>query len=241
MKISLFLTAQKTLIFPLLLSISGSIFAQDEQDPYESFNRRVFAFNEFLDRYLVKPVAKGYDWITPKPVDDSVTRFFSNLGDLGVGLNNALQGKFSEAGSDVVRFTLNTTLGVAGIFDVATPMGLLKHEEDFGQTLAIWGANQGPYLVLPLLGPATARSAFGKIPDYFTHPVTYIDDETVRYGLTGLELIDKRSDLMEYEDSVSGDKYLFIRDVYLQRREFLVNDGVVEEDPFTADDFEDDY
>jgi len=239
MKIGVFPRPFQTFLLAFTLLLSSTVFAETEVDPFESLNRKIFAFNDFLDRYLIKPLAIGYNWITPEPVDQSISNIFSNLEDLGIGLNNLLQGKVKDAGSDVARFGVNSTLGLVGIFDVASPMGLTKNNEDFGQTFAVWGVSQGPYIVLPLFGPSTARSAVGRIPDYFTQPVNYIEDRETRYGLKALELIDKRSDLLAFDDNVSGDKYLLFRDVYLQRRQFLINDGFVEEDPFTSDDFDD--
>jgi len=239
MKIGVFSQPIKSFLLAFTLLLSSVACAASEEDPLEPLNRKIFAFNDFLDRILIKPLALGYNWITPEPVDRSITNFFNNLDDLGISLNNLLQGKIKDAGSDVARFGLNSTLGLVGLFDVASPIGLTKHDEDFGQTFAVWGVPQGPYIVLPLFGPATARSAVGRVPDYFTQPESYIQDRETRYGLKAVELIDKRSDLLALDENVTGDKYLLFRDVYLQRRAFLVNDGFIEEDPFTSDDLED--
>lgn len=233
-------TAYKTLLqlsAALMILCSAPSFA-DERDPWEGFNRSMFAFNEFVDKYLFKPVAKTYDWLTPKPVDDHITNVFDNLQEVGIFLNDALQGKFSDAGTDAGRFLVNTTVGVAGIFDVATSMGLERNEEDFGQTFATWNIGSGPYLVLPFLGPSTVRDALGRIPDAYSLPQRYIDHVPTRNSIYGVDLVDTRSDLLRVEELIQGDKYSFIRDVYLQRRDYLIADGELEDD-FTADDLDD--
>lgn len=204
-------------------------------DPWEPFNRRVFAFNEFVDRYFLKPVAKGYQWVAPEPVEDGVSNVFANLGDINIALNNLLQAKFKHAAVDSGRFLLNSTVGLVGIFDVASRVGLAKHEEDFGQTLGYWGLDSGPYVVLPFLGPRTVRDGFGSIADGYADPVMYTESVSARNSLYGLRLISGRARLLEAERVVSGDRYTFLRDAYLQRREFLVKDGEVEDDDFGAD------
>ena len=146
----------------LVMFFSAAVQAEENNpDPWEGFNRSVFEFNEVLDRNVAKPLAQGYQYITPKPVDDSVTNFFSNLEDVLVIVNDVLQLKFGQALSDTGRVLINTTVGFFGLFDVASKIGLEKHNEDFGQTLGYWGVGSGPYLVLPVLGPSTLRDAFG--------------------------------------------------------------------------------
>lgn len=218
--------------------LNSSISYAEERDPWEGFNRRVFAFNEFVDKYLFKPIAIVYNRVTPDPVDKSVTNVFDNLQDVGICLNNALQGKFKDASGDAGRFLINSTLGVAGLFDIATRMGLDKNEEDFGQTFGRWQIGSGPYLVLPLLGPSTVRDAIGRIPDAYAMPQRYIDHVPTRNSVYGVDLLDTRADLLKAEELIQGDKYTFIRDVYLQRRDFLVADGAIEDD-FTSEDLED--
>jgi len=227
----------RQLIVVLLIFNGTLVFASDE-DPWEGFNRGVFSFNEFVDKYLFKPIAKTYDWLTPKFVDDHISNVFDNLQEVGIFINDTLQGKFGEASSDAGRFLVNSTVGVAGIFDVATPMGLERNEEDFGQTFGKWKVGAGPYIVLPLLGPSTLRDAIGRIPDAYSLPQRYIDHVPTRNSVYGVDLVDTRSDLLSVEEFVQGDKYLFIRDAYLQRRKFLIADGDLEDD-FTADDLED--
>jgi phospholipid-binding lipoprotein MlaA len=201
------------------------------QDPWEGFNRKVFVFNDTLDTYALKPVAKGYRAVTPDPVEDGVSRMFSNLGEIVNVLNDVLQGKFSQAGNDTGRFLVNSTIGLAGFFDVADDFGLPKNEgEDFGQTLGVWGVGEGPFLMLPLFGPSTLRDGPSRIVDQLVNPISEIDHVPTRNTVYGVDVISTRADLLKAEELVSGDKYSFIRDVYLQRREFLLNDGKVEDD-----------
>ncbi len=209
-----------------------------EEDSWEGFNRRVFAFNEFFDRWLLKPIAKGYVVVTPRFVDDAVTNVFNNLGEVGNFTNNVLQGKVDAAATDVSRLLLNSTIGLGGLIDLATRVGVEGSEEDFGQTLGSWGAGSGPYLMLPFLGPGTVRDAFGRIPDAFLKPQSYIDHDLTRFSVNATDLIDTRADLIEAERLIQGDRYTFIRDAYLQRRAYLLADGEVEDD-FTSDDFDD--
>lgn len=227
----------RQLIAAMVIFGCSPVFASDE-DPWEGFNRGVFAFNEFIDKYFLKPIAKTYDWLTPRYVDDHITNVFENLEDVGIFLNDALQGKFKEASSDVGRLLVNSTVGVAGIFDVATPLGLEKNEEDFGQTFGRWNIGSGPYIVLPILGPSTLRDAIGRVPDAYALPQRYIEHVPTRNSVYGVDLVDTRSDLLQLEEYVQGDKYSFIRDAYLQRRKFLIADGDLEDD-FTADELED--
>ncbi len=215
----------------LTLLVVTPAVAQDPADPWEGFNRKVHAFNDVLDRNILKPVAKAYQENTPERVNKSISNFYSNLNDVGVMVNNLLQGKVVDAGSDLVRIILNSTLGVAGLFDFATPFGFVKHEEDFGQTLGAWGVNPGPYLVLPIFGPRNVRDGISIIPDAFLDPVTYMEDRESQLAVRALGAVDFRAGLLSGEELIIGDRYVFIRDSYLQRRDYLVNDGVVD-DPF---------
>jgi phospholipid-binding lipoprotein MlaA len=197
-------------------------------DPWENFNRKTFAFNETLDRHVMKPVAQGYEKVVPGFAREGVNNFFDNLDDVGTSLNNFLQGKPGQGVSDVGRFLVNTTLGIFGLWDVATPLGLEKHYEDFGQTLGVWGVNSGPYLVLPLLGPSSARDAPARIVDPSWYYSTYVDPESLYWGLWGLEKVRTRANLLKAETLVNDaalDKYSFIRDAWLQRRRSQVYDG----------------
>ncbi len=230
-----------------VLSPFGAALAEDTEenpvDPWEGFNRSMFAFNDTLDTYFLKPVAKGYRAVTPDPVENSVSNVFDNLGEVRNVLNDLLQGKWAQAGNDSGRFLINSTIGLAGLFDVAGKMGLEKSDgEDFGQTLATWGVGRGPYLVLPFFGPSNVRDGLSRPVDIYSDPITYIDDVPTRNTITGVGLISSRAGLLQGEDLISGDKYLFIRDAYLQRREFLIKDGEVEDDfGGDFDDFEDDF
>lgn len=228
------------MLMTLLLSVT-SVAEETNPDPWEGFNRSVFAFNETLDEYVARPVAKGYQYITPEPVDQSVSAFFSNLGDVLVIVNDLGQLKFAQAASDTARFLINSTIGFFGFFDVASHIGLEKHDEDFGQTLGYWGVGSGPYLMLPVLGPSTVRDATGKGMDYVsTLSYTNLGETFAQSsGLFLVNNIDGRADLIASEGLISGDRYTFIRSFYLQRREYLVNDGVVEDEFEDFDDFDD--
>jgi phospholipid-binding lipoprotein MlaA len=209
-----------------------------DPDPWQGLNRKTFGFNKFLDRWILKPVAKTYDWLLPDPLQRGVGNVFSNVLTPWVAANQFLQGKPRHGLSDLARFGLNTTLGLAGVFDVASKGGIRKHEEDFGQTLVVWGAPMGPYIVLPLLGPSTTTTAAGRVADSYANPIRYINNVAIRNAVLALYIIDQRASLLEVESLVSGDEYLFIREAYLQRRQFLVDDGKVEEDPFLDEEFD---
>jgi phospholipid-binding lipoprotein MlaA len=199
-------------------------------DPFEGFNRAIFTFNDVLDRYFIKPIAKGYRAITPAPVSKSISNFFSNLHDPPIMLYNLLQGKPKQAASDLGRFLVNSTIGIAGLFDVATKMGLEKHTEDFGQTLAVWGVGDGPYLVLPFFGPSNLRDGPSLLlVDWQTYPLTHLEDRNTRYALLFMEVIDRRAQLLEASDileqAAGKDKYVFMREAYRQNRRNQVYDG----------------
>lgn len=201
---------------------------RDPRDPLEDFNRAAYSFNELLDEVLLEPLAQGYNAITPHPVNLGVTNFFNNINDLRSALNNLLQLKIGRAFSDVGRVAVNSTVGILGLIDVASNMNLPRYDEDFGQTLGVWGVGSGPFIVLPFLGPSSARDGIGLVVDWFADPVTYIEDDTVRYSLRGLDIVDTRADLLNASRVISQaalDPYAFIRDAYLQRREDLVYDG----------------
>ncbi|APU30832.1 VacJ family lipoprotein [Pseudomonas chengduensis] len=204
--------------------------AASEEDPWEGFNRPIFRFNDTVDTYALKPIAQGYRAVTPQFLEDGVHNVFGNIGDVGNLANNLLQGKLHNAGVDTGRLIFNTTFGVLGFFDVAKHMGLRKNDEDFGQTLGVWGLNSGPYLVIPLLGPSTVRDATGRVPDSFLTPYPYMDHVPTRNVTRGVQVVDTRANLLQAERLVSGDKYIFIRNAYLQSREFKVKDGQVEDD-----------
>jgi phospholipid-binding lipoprotein MlaA len=204
--------------------------AAPEDDPWESVNRPIFKFNDVIDTYALKPVAQGYQFITPQFLEDGIHNMFRNVGDVTNLVNNILQVKPVAAGTDTARIIFNTTFGLLGFFDVGTKMGLHRNDEDFGQTLGYWGIGSGPYVVLPLLGPSTVRDAPSKLVDSYTGPYPYIDDVSVRNTIFGLNIVDTRASLLSSEKLITGDKYIFIRNAYLQNREFKVKDGQVEDD-----------
>jgi phospholipid-binding lipoprotein MlaA len=201
---------------------------QDPRDPLESLNRQVFAFNEGLDKVVLKPLAQLYDAVLPVPVQECFSNAFSNLREPSNALNNLLQGKGSEAVSDVCRFAVNTTVGLLGCFDVATRMGLEKHREDFGQTLGVWGVGNGPFLVLPVLGPSTIRDTAGIGVETVLDVNFWVSNVSVRNSIIGVRTVSFRHELLKADDLISEaalDKYTFVRDGYLQRRRNLVFDG----------------
>lgn len=204
--------------------------AASEDDPWESVNRPIYQFNDFVDTYALKPIAQGYDYVTPQFLEDGIHNIFRNVGDVTNLFNNVLQAKPHAAGVDTARILLNTTFGLAGFFDVGTKMGLNRSDEDFGQTLGHWGVGSGPYVMLPLLGPSTLRDAPSKIVDGYTGPYPYINDIPVRNSVFGLNIVDTRASLLSAEKLINGDKYIFIRNAYLQNREFKVKDGHVVDD-----------
>ena len=201
-----------------------------DRDPLEGFNRRIQKVNDRMDAVLLKPMARQYQKLPQFP-RRRVNNFFSNLGDLNVTVNDLAQGKMGAAFSDFGRFTINSTLGLGGLFDPASRMGLQKRKEDWGQTLAVWGLGQGPYLVLPFIGPATLRDAFALPVDRLFDPVVHLESGTGRAGLRILDTVSFRSSLLPVDSMVVGDRYLFFRDAYLQRRDYLISDGEFE-DPF---------
>ncbi|WP_421547604.1 MlaA family lipoprotein [Pseudomonas sp. QD4] len=201
-----------------------------EDDPWESINRPIFTFNDKLDTYALKPLAQGYQAITPQFLEDGIHNFFRNIGDVGNLANDLLQVKPRAAGVDTARLLMNTTLGLAGFFDVGTKMGLQRNDEDFGQTLGYWGMPSGPYVMLPFFGPSTVRDAPAKYVDSYTEPYRYMNDIPARNMAIGLDIIDTRASLLSAEKLINGDKYTFIRNAYLQNREFKVKDGQVEDD-----------
>ncbi|MGE4416142.1 MAG: VacJ family lipoprotein [Marinobacterium sp.] len=213
-----------------LAATAAPLSANSEVDPWESFNRPVFNFNEGVDKYALKPLAQGYRYVTPDLAEKGVSNFFDNLSDVRNLLNNLLQFKLEAAGQSFARLTFNSTFGLFGLIDVATPMGIAQKPEDFGQTLGYWGVPSGPYLVLPLFGPSNPRDGVSLFADGAVDPVRQVGDTSDRNALYGLRLIDTRSRLLQAEQIISGDKYSFIRDAYMQRREYQINDKAVDVD-----------
>jgi phospholipid-binding lipoprotein MlaA len=224
----------------LAMTLLSSALSAEEADSLESFNRNMFYVNERLDQYALRPVAVAYTNVMPNPLERGIGNFFSNLNEITNVVNDVLQGKFKQAGHDGGRFLINSTIGMAGFFDVAERAGVSKSDgEDFGQTLAVWGVGEGPYLMLPLLGPSTLRDAPSKFIDSLTNPLSYSDDVRARNSAQALDLLTTRVSLLAVDQIATGDRYLFVRDVYLQRNRFLVNDGAVEDDFGDFDDFDD--
>lgn len=203
-------------------------FEAETWDPFQPFNRAIFTFNEKLDVWLIKPVAKGYDYLLPGLVKQGVGNFFSNLLQPSIAVNDLLQGKPLHAARDIGRFLVNTTIGVLGVFDVAKSFGLEPREEDWGQTFAVWGIGEGPYFVWPIIGPRTLRETFGWGFDWASSPVTYLEP-VPSWSARVLDIVDARARFLPAEkvlDQAAGDdKYIFIREAYRQRRRNLVYDG----------------
>ncbi len=225
-------------VFMVMLLASVGVCAEPLErnpvDPWEPMNRAIYRFNDTLDRYTLKPVAKGYRWITPDPVERGLGNVFLNLQEIRNLLNQLLQGKPVDAASDTARFLVNSTVGLAGFFDVASHMGLERHEEDFGQTLAVWGVPQGPYFVMPFFGPRSVRGVAGFTVDAYVHPLNEVDHVPTRNTSAAMDYVTRRAELLKVEDVIFGDPYVFMRDAYLQQREALINDGDVV-DEFGAD------
>lgn len=203
-------------------------------DPLIKVNRVTHKFNHVFDKILLKPAAKVYRFLIPKFFRNRVSHFFSNLSDVNSSLNAFLQGKPKEGFRDIGRLAINSTFGIGGMFDPATSMGLQQQQEDFGQTFAVWGIPRGPYIELPFLGPSTVEDAFGRPFDSYVYPVRYLYPVAHRNVLYGLDVLDTRVKLLPLDATVFGDEYIFYRDAYLQRRNYLINDGKVKD---TFDDF----
>ncbi len=218
---------------------------EDEKnpDPWEGYNRGVSKFNDTLDRWLLKPVAQSYHFVAPTFVETGVNNFFSNLGEVGDAVNNVLQWKWKKAGNSTGRFLVNSTVGVAGLFDVAKYAGMKKKDsESFGQTLSYWGVGPGPYFVIPFLGPSTLTDTISLPVDWAANPLGYAEIHPDAYlGSQALGKISARANLLALEELLMGDRYVFIREAYLQRRNYLVHDGDVEDDFGSDDDFDDDF
>lgn len=236
---------------PLLLAtlaVAGCASAPGRttnDDPYEGFNRGVYKFNDTLDRAALKPVAKGYRKVTPQFIRTGIGNMLSNIEYPGTFINQFLQGKFLLGLKDTGRFLINSTLGVAGIFDVATPLGLEKNDEDFGQTMAVWGVPSGPFVNLPLFGPSSMRDAPSRVVDWFTTPLQYTDlPWEAEWGQRAISVVHGRADLLPLDETLrrTYDPYAFIRDAWAQQREFNIFDGnpppETLEDLFDEDEFD---
>ena len=211
------------------------------RDPIERVNRGIDAFNRKVDRYTLRPIAKGYKNVMPRPLRIAVSNFFDNIVEPVNIINNLLQGKFAPGGSELGRFLLNSTVGLGGLIDVASHAGLKEHEEDFGQTLAVWGFGSGPYLVVPFLGPYTLRDGFGDVLDTAANPIYWIEEDKVRYGLIALWAVDTRMQFLEVDSALNEalDPYVFLRESYLQHRTYEIYDGDPPLEEFPEDEWED--
>lgn len=228
------------LAFVLLLSgCATGVRTTDTADPAEAVNRGVFAFNQAADRVLLRPIAKGYRTVLPAPAEKGISNFFDNLTTPASIVNNALQGKPRATGTETLRLLINSTAGIGGLFDVAKQAGLSAQREDLGQTFARWGFGPGPYVMLPFLGPATLRDTVGRFGDRALHPLTHYDNTSIRDKLVVLEIVEARAGVLSFDQALEEaiDPYLFLRDAYLQRRDFLIFDGEPPED--LDDDYED--
>lgn len=234
-----------------LSSGCATVNTPDPRDPWQGFNRNVQSFNDKVDAYVMKPVAKGYRWVMPGFANQGVSNFFNNLDDISVTTNDLLQGKFIQCGLDGSRFLVNTTAGVAGLVDVGSMIDLPKHNEDFDQTMGVWGIPSGPYLVLPFFGPSSPRGVVGLVGDAAMNPITYTGfyvnpgwvGSAISTGLGAVKVIDNRADLLGAEkvaEEAAIDRYDFYKNAYLSRREYLIKDGnVPEEDVLKFDQDQD--
>lgn len=224
----LFKASCAVLVFSMCLGFGSSSAAQTS-DPWISTNQRTFEFNDFFDRLIVRPVAVSYTTFVPRIARQGIGNFFGNIDDVNVLVNDLLQLKFDDALSDSGRLLINTTIGLGGIFDFASNFGLTKHEEDFGQTLGFWGVESGPYVVLPLFGPSNVRDSFGLVLDTLINPIQYQDNSSTRLVLFSVRETDSRASLLALDELIGGNKYLFLREAYIQRRDYLVNDGQIDD------------
>ncbi|MFK7862875.1 MAG: VacJ family lipoprotein [Pseudohongiellaceae bacterium] len=215
-------------VIVVFFSISTSVSAQSP-DPWGKANRQTFAFNDFFDQLIVRPVAVTYTTMVPRIARQGIGNFFSNIDDVNVLVNDVLQLKLKDAAGDTGRLLINSTIGLGGVLDVATGIGLQKHEEDFGQTLGFWGVGAGPYVVLPIFGASNVRDSFGLVLDTLFNPIQYQDNSATRLTLFTVRETDTRASLLALDELIGGDKYLFIREAYIQRRNYLVNDGQIDD------------
>ena len=221
--------------FLLILLLSFPIFGEEINDPFEDLNRDIFIFNEKLDEKLLKPAALTYRKVTPQFARTGVTNFFNNLEEIDTTINQVLQGEIKYAFNDASRFVINSTIGLLGLIDVASKMGLERHEEDFGQTLGVWGFNSGPYIMIPFLGPSNPRDLLSRPISSFLSGTFAMEDNDVKLILIGIDALETRERLLDAETLIIGDKYIFVKDAYVQSREYEINNGSTENDEFLDD------
>ena len=218
----------------IALIFSAIIYSSDVKDPFEKINRKTFEFNENLDEKILKPTAKFYSKFPPR-VKNGITNFFNNLEEVDTCVNQLLQGKPKKSANDLTRFLINSTIGLGGFIDVASKMGLERHEEDFGQTLAVWGVGEGPYIMLPGLGPSTLRDSFSKPVSSFLSVTFHMTETDVNIALKTIDAVETRERLLDVESLLSGDKYVFVKDAYIQSIQYEVKDGIDVQDDFVDD------
>ena len=223
-------------VFVLIyIFIFSSFLSSDEtKDPFENLNRKTFEFNENLDENFVMPVAEAYSKFPPK-IKIGISNFFNNLEEVDTFVNQLLQGKPKQSINDLTRFLINTTVGLGGFIDVASKIGLERHEEDFGQTLAVWGVGQGPYIMLPVLGPSTLRDTLSRPVSSFLSVTFHMTETDVNIALKGIDAIETREKLLGIESLLSGDKYSFVKDAYIQSMMYEIKDGIDVKDDFIDD------
>ncbi len=234
----------RTLIFLWLVCQASTTLAQQDMseiDPWESTNRKIFAFNRVFDRYLLRPVSSGYARVMPDAAERSVANAVANIYEVNRFLNSLLQGRPDSAAISTGRFMVNTTVGVFGLFDVATKMGIEVQRADFGQTLMVWGVDTGPYVVLPFFGPRTVRSATGYVFDTYTSIPAVAWEPTAAWTFWSVEAISFRAGLLDYDDLITGDEYVFMRSAYLQARQTFLNGGIPPLEDFADDDYDLDW
>jgi phospholipid-binding lipoprotein MlaA len=236
------------LLLALIVTVSPALWAEDSEkpgviDPWETFNRKVYVFNDTLDTWVLRPVAKGYRFVMPDVAQQGVTNFILNIYEFNSFFNALFQGEIAGAGKAGGRFLINSTLGLLGFIDVATPMGIEPFRADFGQTLAVWGVESGPFVMVPVIGPRTVRSTVGYFVDTYSSIPALVNEDAWAWTFWTVEVVDYRARLMDAEDLITGDRYIFLRDAYLSRREAFIKRGIVE-DSFSdfeadAEDWED--
>lgn len=221
---------QSAVLLLLFCVFVTSPAAGQADDPWREANERLFKLNDYFDQLIVRPVATSYTLFIPRVARQGIGNFFSNIDDINVLVNDLLQLKLGAVMNDSGRLLVNSTLGVGGILDVASGFGLYKNEEDFGQTLGRWGVATGPYIMLPVFGASNVRDSFGLVLDTLFNPIQYHSDESLRLTMFLVREMEARSGLLALDELITGDRYLFLREAYSQRREYLVTDGQLEDE-----------
>ena len=224
----------RVFIFIYIFIFSSFLSSDETKDPFENLNRKTFEFNENLDENFVMPLAEAYSKFPPK-IKIGISNFFNNLEEVDTFVNQLLQGKPKQSINDLTRFVINTTVGLGGFIDVASKIGLERHEEDFGQTLAVWGVGQGPYIMLPVLGPSTLRDTLSRPVSSFLSVTFHMTETDVNIALKGIDAIETREKLLGIESLLSGDKYSFVKDAYIQSMMYEIKDGIDVKDDFIDD------